>query len=206
MRRWASRLAFVAAEKESWWDPSGTQSVSRRCSRGFDSTCLDLSNYTVQVSHQGLARIVCGVVAEFLLGAQPSIAVTTGIPPHEIDWLIGVVSPRRSNDGPQRRRCNKTGGNESMPIRAAETSDPTNIRLELFRSIRGWKQERGNSMTVDTSLATEEHRACLLVDALIAQVPPLAVMRQQVEETLSRAEQCEAVARVLQAKVDGRRR
>jgi len=59
-------------------------------------------------------------------------------------------------------------------------------------------------MTVDASVATEEDGTGLLVDVLVAPVPPLVVMARQIEEVLSVAEQCEAVTRVLQAKV-GRR-
>ena len=59
-------------------------------------------------------------------------------------------------------------------------------------------------MTVDASVATEEDGTGLLVDVLVAPVPPLVVMARQIEEVLSLAKQCEAVARVLQAKV-GRR-
>jgi hypothetical protein len=59
-------------------------------------------------------------------------------------------------------------------------------------------------MTVDASVATEEDRTGLLVDVLVAPVPPLVIMARQIEEALSRAEQCEAVTRALQAKV-GRR-
>ena len=57
-------------------------------------------------------------------------------------------------------------------------------------------------MTV--SVASEEDRTALLVDVLVEPVPPLVVMARQIEEVLSRAEQCEAVTRVLRAKV-GRR-
>jgi hypothetical protein len=59
-------------------------------------------------------------------------------------------------------------------------------------------------MTVDASVATAEDRTGVRVDVPVALVPPLVVMVRQIEEVLSRAEQCEAVTRVLQAKV-GRR-